>query len=156
VRRPSPSEQYITIIDNKGREKIQAVEYIVLDARKEEIYVTSDGVAYVQDSLKFKQQFQVLAELAKLPSVLENPDLVIWDPVDPRKETLIYYKRLYFVKLQEYKVVAAIVKVRQGIKFFYNFFLQESGKVKGLPVVSPAEIEIWYIAPHVNASRFGL
>lgn len=67
MRRPSPSEQYITIIDNKGSEKIQAVEYIVLDARKEEIYVTSDGVAYVQDSLKFKQQFQVLAELAKLP-----------------------------------------------------------------------------------------
>jgi len=123
VRRPAPSEQYITIIDNKGREKIQAVEYIVLDARQEEIYVTSDGLAYAQDSLRFKQQFHVLAELAKLPSVLENPDLVIWDPVDPLKETVIYYKRLYFVKFQEHKVVAAIVKVRQRIKFFYNFFL---------------------------------
>lgn len=156
MRRPTPAEQYITIIDNRGREKIQAVEYIVQDVRGEEIYVTSDGLAYARDSLEFKQQYQVLAELEKLPNVLENPDLVIWDPVDSPKETLIYYKQLYITRLQEHKVVAAIVKVRRGLKFFYNFFLQESGKVKGLPVVLPTEIEVWHVAPQVDISRFGL
>jgi hypothetical protein len=81
---------------------------------------------------------------------------VIWDPVDSPGETLIYYKRLYIGGLRERKIVSAIVKVRQGIKFLYNFFLQEGGKVKGLPVISPAEIQIWYVAPKVKRSQFGL
>jgi len=52
--------------------------------------------------------------------------------------------------------VAVIVKVRRGIKFFYNLHIQESGKVKGLMVVLPSEIEVWYIAPQVRRRLFGL
>jgi len=31
MHRPQPAEEYITVIDNKGRERIQHVEYIVTD-----------------------------------------------------------------------------------------------------------------------------
>jgi hypothetical protein len=156
VRLPSAQEQYIPILDNKGRTRIQHVEFIVDDVRQEAIYVTADGLQSVRDSLQAKVQDYLLAELDKLPNVLENPDIVIWDPVDSPGETLLYYKRLYIAELRSHKLVSAIVKVRQGIKFFYNFFLQESGKVKGLSVVSPAEIKIWYIAPKLKPSQFGL
>jgi len=44
----------------------------------------------------------------------------------------------------------------RGIKFFYNLHVQESGKVKGLPVVPPSEIEVWYIAPRIRRCQFGL
>ena len=30
---PPPAEEYITVVDNKGRERIQRVEYIVNDVR---------------------------------------------------------------------------------------------------------------------------
>lgn len=156
MRQPASSEQYVTIVDNNGRQKVQRVEYIVRDVRGEDVFVTTDGLVYTRDSLRIKQQQAVLAELDELPAVLMVPELVIWDPVDIPGETLIYYKQLYIAYYREYKVVAAIVKVRSGIKFFYNFFLQESGKVKGLPIVSPAEIEVWYIAPNVKRSQFGL
>lgn len=53
-------------------------------------------------------------------------------------------------------IVAAIVKIRGGKKFFYNFYVQESGKVKGLAVVTPAEIKIWYGASQVKLRQFGL
>jgi hypothetical protein len=56
VRKPFPSEEYITIIDNKGRERVQRVEYVVLDVRGEKVYVTADGSAYAEDSLAAKGQ----------------------------------------------------------------------------------------------------
>jgi hypothetical protein len=81
---------------------------------------------------------------------------VIWDPVEALGDTLIYYKWLYIATLRRRKLVAAIVKARRGIKFFYNLHVQESGKVKGLPIVPPSEIQIWYIAPQVKRRQFGL
>ena len=156
MQQPFPSEQYLTIIDNKGREKVQFVEYIVEDVRDERVYVTTDGLIYAKDSLAFKVQDYLIAELQQLPEILAHPDIVIWDPVDPPGDTLIYYKRLYITELHERKLVAAIVKVRRGIKFFYNLHVQESGKVKGISVVPTAEIDVWYVALRVKRSQFGL
>ena len=89
MRRPSAQEQYITILDNRGRTRIQHVEFIVDDVRREAIYITADGLQYVRNSLQAKVQDYLFAELDKLPNVLENPDIVIWDPVDSPGETLI-------------------------------------------------------------------
>lgn len=54
MRQPAPDEEYITIVDNKGRERIQHVEYIVTDVRGETVYITADGLAYARDSLNRK------------------------------------------------------------------------------------------------------
>ena len=156
MREPSPSEEYITIIDNKGRERVQRVEYIVLDVRGEEVYVTADGLAYTEDSLAAKEQNYLIEKLGRLSDILAHPDIVIWDPVEAPGDTLIYYKRFYITAIRRHKLVAAIVKARRGIKFFYNLHVQESGKVKGLPIVPSSEIQVWYITPHVKRRQFGL
>ena len=120
------------------------------------MYVTADGLAYTEDSLEAKDQSYLIEKLSKLPGILAHPDIVIWGPAEAPDDTLIYYKQLYIAALRRHKLVAAIVKVRRGIKFFYNLYVQESGKVKGLPVVPPSEIEVWYIAPRVRRYQFGL
>ena len=156
MRKPFPSEEYITIIDNKGRERVQRVEYVVLDVRGERVYVTADGLAYAEDSSAAKEQSYLIETLGRLLGILTHPDIVIWDPVEAPGDTLIYYKRLYIAALRQHKLVAAIVKARRGIRFFYNLHIQESGKVKGLPIVPPSEIQVWYIAPQVKRRQFGL
>ena len=156
MREPSPSEEYITVIDNKGRERVQRVEYVVLEVRGEKVYVTADGLAYAEDSLVAKGQNYLIEKLGKLSGILAHPDIVIWDPAEAPSDTLIYYKRLYIAALRRHKLVAAIVKARRGTKFFYNLHVQESGKVKGLPIVPPSEIQVWYIAPQVKRRQFGL
>ena len=155
VSKLSSLEQYITILDNKGREKVQFVEYVIEDVRGERVYVTTDGLAYTQDSLTFKDQTYLIVELDQLPEIIADPDLVIWDPVDQHSETLIYYKRLFVTQLQEYKLIAAIIKFRREIKFFYNMFVQENGTVKGVSVVPTSEIDLWYVASRVKKSQFG-
>ena len=156
MREPFPSEEYITIIDNKGRARVQRVEYVVLDVRGEKVYVTVDGLAYAEDSLEAKDQSYLIKKLSKLSGILAHPDIVIWDPAEAPGDTLIYYKQLYIAALRRRKLMAVIVKVRRGIKFFYNLHIQESGKVKGLPIVPPSEIEVWYIAPRIRRRQFGL
>ena len=156
MREPFPSEEDITIVDNKGRERVQRVEYVVLDVRGEKVYVTADGLAYAEDSLEAKDQSYLIEKLSKLSGILAHPDIVIWDPAEAPSDTLIYYKQVYIAVLRRRKLVAVIVKVRRGIKFFYNLHVQESGKVKGLPVVPPSEIEVWYIAPRIRRRQFGL
>jgi len=134
---------------------VQRVECVVRDVRGEEVYVTADGLAYAEDSLEAKDQSYLIEKLSKLSGIPAHPDIVIWDPAEALRETLIYYKRLYIAALHRHKLVAVIVKLRRGIKFFYNLHIQESGKVKGLPVVPPSEIEVWYISPRVRRCRFG-
>lgn len=156
MREPFPSEEYITIVDNKGRERVQRVEQVILDVRGEKVYVTADGLAYTEDSLEAKDQSYLIEKLNQLPGILAHPDIVIWDPAEAPGDTLIYYKRLHMAVLRRRKLVAVIVKVRRGIKYFYNLHVQESGKVKGLPVVPPSEIEVWYMAPRIRRRQFGL
>lgn len=50
MRRPLPDEEYVTVVNNKGREQIQHVEYFVTDILGEVVYVTVNGLAYAQDS----------------------------------------------------------------------------------------------------------
>jgi hypothetical protein len=156
VREPLPSEKYVTIVDNKGRERVQRVKYVVLDARGEQVYVTANGLAYARDSLADKGQPHIIETLNRLPNILAHPDIVIWDPAEEPGDSLIYYKWLYIAVLHRHKLIAAIVKARRGIKFFYNLHVQDSGKVKGLPVVPASEIKVWYIAPQVEQRQFGL
>lgn len=77
MREPFPSEEYITIVDNKGRERVQRVEYVVFDVRGEEVYVTADGLAYAEDSLAAKDFQYLIGELDRIPAILSHPAIVV-------------------------------------------------------------------------------
>lgn len=145
---------FITVVDDAGHEKRQRIEYTVVDVRDETVYITDGGLQYIRDSLwaKRRQRF-LLDELDRIPDVLSRPDIVIQDPM-ASNDTLIYYKRLYIEADRRHWLVAAVVKLRQGLKFLYNFHLQESGKVKGYHLDVPPEI--WYLNPQQRKRAFGL
>ena len=151
--KPLPSEEYITLIDNKGRERVQHVEYIVNDMHGEKVYVTADGLAYARDSLAAKDFDYLFEALDKIPPVLLHPDIVIHDHTSP-EDTLIYYKRIRIASLSIHQLMAVVVKIRQGIKFFYNMHPQQSGKIKGYRERVPPQV--WYIAPGKRPRNFGL
>ena len=153
MRRPLVAEASIAVVDNKGRERVQRIEYVVTDVRGETVYVTAEGLAYARDSLARKSRFDLIDEFARLPDVLADPDIVVYDYASP-DDTLIYYKRIYLRSEHEYELVAAVVKLRQGVKFLYNFHSQESGKVKGAREAET--IAVWYIAPGKRPREFGL
>jgi hypothetical protein len=69
-------------------------------------------------------------------------------------DTLIYYKRIYIKPERRHWLVAVVVKLQPGIKFLYNFHLQESGKVKGYHYDVPPKI--WYLNPQQRKKTFGL
>jgi len=145
---------FITIVDNSGRAKRQRIEYSIADVQGETIYVTDGGLRYIQDSLwaKKHQRF-LLDELDRLPDVISQADIVIWDSM-ANDDTLLYYKQLYIESQEQQWLVVAVVKIYQSIKFLYNFHLQESGKVKGYHLdVLP---EIWYLNPQLRKRIFGL
>ncbi len=153
TRIPDPDEGYIAILDNQGREQIQHVEYIVTDVRNESIYVTTDGIIYTQDSLTRKGQEHIFEIIDRIPTILAQPAIVIQDHVSP-DDTLLYYGQVYIPALAQVQLLCVVVKVRQGIRFFYNFFPQQSGKVKGYREMPPPAI--WYIAPGQNPRNYGL
>lgn len=153
MRHPPPAEEYITVVDNKGRERIQRVEYIVTDVRGETVYVTVDGLAYARDSLIRKGQDHILEVFDRIPSVLAHPEIVIRDHQSP-DDTLIYYKRLYVPMIARRQLVCVVVKIRRGTRYLYNCFAQQSGKVKGYREIPPPEV--WYIAPGERLRDYGL
>ena len=153
MRNPLPSEEYVTIVDNKGREKVQHVEYVVQDVRGEKVYVTADGLAYAQDSLEAKGFYYLIKEFDRIPAILSHPDIVIHDHTSP-EDTLVYYKRIYIASMDIYQLVAVVIKIRQSIKFLYNLHPQQSGKVKGYRERLPPLV--WYIAPGKRPRNFGL
>lgn len=153
VRKPTPAEEYITILDNKDRKRVQHVEYIVLDVRSEQVYITADGLTYATDSLAAKDFRTFINELERIPAVLSNPEIVIRDHTSP-DDTLIYYKHLRIVSVGITQLIAVVVKWRQGTKFFYNMHPQESGKVKGYREAVPPEV--WYLASGKSLKEFGV
>ena len=153
MRRPQPAEEYIIIVDNKGRERIQHVEYIVTDVRGETVYVTVDGLTYARDSLARKAHYYLIDQFDRIPDILAQPDIVVYDHTSP-DDTFIYYKRIYVRSMQTSQLVAAVVKLRQGVKFLYNLHPQQSGKVKGYRESVPPKV--WYIAPDRKRRDFGL
>jgi len=153
MRRPQPAEEYVTIVDNKGRERIQRVEYAVTDVRGETVYVTADGLAYARDSLTRKAHYYLIDEFKRIPDILAQPDIVIYDHTSP-DDTLIYYKQIYIRSMHVHQFVATVVKCRRDIKFFYNLHVQQSGKVKGYR--EPVPPSAWYIAPGRERRDFGL
>ncbi|MBC8445926.1 MAG: hypothetical protein H8D74_01870 [Chloroflexi bacterium] len=146
--------KYITIVDDAGRRKRQRVEYVVEDMKGEIVYVTREGLQYTRDALRRKRHYSLLKRLDVIPGVLTHPDIVIWDP--DRKDTLLYYRRIYFPSVRRYALICAVIKVREGIKFLYNSFIQQSGKVKGHNVISAPMIKIWYIHPRKRPKQFGI
>lgn len=148
------ASDFITIVDNHGNEKRQRIEYTISDVQGEIVYVTDGGLRYIQDSLwaKRHQRF-LLEELDRLPDVISNADIVVWDSMAD-DDTLLYYKHLYIASQEQPWLVVAVVKIRQNTKFLYNFHLQESGKVKGYHLDMPPEI--WYLNPQQRKRTFGL
>jgi hypothetical protein len=153
MRRPQPAEEYVTVVDNKGRERIQRVEYIVTDVRGEMVYITVDGLAYARDSLARKAHYYLIDQCDRISDILAQPDIVVCDHTSP-DDTLIYYKRVYIRSMHVSQLVAAVVKFRQGVKFLYNLHPQQSGKVKGYRESVPPTV--WYIAPGRKRRDFGL
>lgn len=153
MQKPSPSEEYIIITDNKGRTQVQRVEYIVLDVKGDKIYVTVEGLNYTEDSLDAKDFHYLIEQFDKIPAILSRPDIVIHDYGSPQ-DTLIYYKQLRIAELGIHQLIAVVVKQREGMKFFYNMHPQQSGSVKGYhKKIFP---QVWYIAPNKKYSHFGL
>jgi hypothetical protein len=130
MRYPEPEEEYITILDNRGRERIQHVEYLVTDVQGDTIYVTDDGLAYIHDALVRKGQEHLLDLIESIPMILANPQIVVADHLAP-DDTLLYYGYLYIPEVRTKQLMCIVVKVRWGLRFVYNFFPQQSGKVKG-------------------------
>ncbi len=153
MRPPDSNEEYIIVVDNKGRERIQRVEYIVTDVRAETVHITVDGLAYVRDSLRRKGQDHIARVFDRIPTVLTHPEIVIQDHLSP-DDTLLYYKRVYISAIAQYQLGCVVIKVRQKVRYLYNFFVQQSGKVKGYREVPPPKI--WYIAPHKKPRDYGL
>lgn len=153
IRSPDPHEEYITLIDNQGRERVQHVVYIVTDVRNNSIYVTTDGLLYAQDSLRRKGQDHILTMIDAIPTILSEPTIVIQDHLSP-DDTLLYYRQRYIPALAQHQLLCVVVKIRQDIRFFYNFFPQQSGKVKGCREVP--QPTIWYIARGQNPRNYGL
>lgn len=153
IRNPQPDEEYITIVDNQGQERVQRVEYIVTDVGDAIIYITADGLLYAQDSLVRKGQEHILDIVDRIPDVLAQPEIVIQDHLSP-DDTLLYYKQVYIPLLARHQFICVVVKVRRGIRFFYNYFPQQSGKVKGHREIPPPSI--WYVAPGQNPRNYGL
>ncbi len=121
--------------------------------REEQVYITADGLTYAEDSLVAKD-FQFLVKmLTRIPAILASPEIVIRDHTSP-DDTLIYYKAVYIAALNSTQLMAVVVKLRQGIKFFYNMHPQESGKIKGYRESVPPEV--WYLAPGRSLREFGL
>src|SRR3990167_8765294 len=121
--------EFITIIDDRGREKQQRVESVVTDVRGEQVLITTDGLYYISDSLHRKGQSHLLEFITRIPSALLHPEIVVWDHTT-QNDTLLYYKHFYVARDKRRRLFVAIVKNRKGIKFLYNFHLQTSGKVK--------------------------
>ena len=153
MRRPQPAEEYIITVDNKGRERIQRVEYVVTDVRGETVYVTTDGLVYARDSLARKAHYYLMDEFKRIPDILAHPDIVVYDYTSP-DDTLVYYKRIYIRSMHIHQLVAVVVKFRRDVKFFYNLHPQQSGKVKGYREQAP--LRVWYIAPGRKRRDFGL
>lgn len=120
MREPFPSEEYINIVDNKGRERVQRVEHVVLDVRGEKVYVTADGLAYAEDSLEAKDFDYLIEEFGKIPTILSHPDIVIHDHTS-LEDTLIYYKRIRVASLGIHQLIAVVVKVPTGHQVFLQY-----------------------------------
>ena len=61
---------------------------------------------------------------------------------------------MYIPVIARHQLVCIVVKVRQGIRYLYNFFVQQSGKVKGCREIPPPEV--WYVAPNKKLRDYGL
>lgn len=143
----------IIIVDNQRREKRERVESVVTDVAGETVFLTVEGLNYATDSLRAKRQEHLVQLLARVPAILMHPDIVIWHYASA-DDALLYYKRLYVPAEHRYRFLVAVVKVRKGIKFLYNFHLQASDKVKGHG--QKTKPEIWYIHPKKRKRQFGL
>ena len=123
------------------------------DVRGEDVYITADGLGYARYSLMRKEQDEILEVFDRIPTILAHPEIVIKDPKSP-DETRLYYKRVYVPAMGRHQLLCIVVKVRQGVRYLYNFFAQQSGKVKGHR--ETPRPEILYIANKKRPRDYGL
>ena len=114
---------------------------------------TADGLGYAQYSLMRKGQDDMVDLLDRIPKILAHPEIVIQDTQSP-DDTLLYDKRVYVPAMVRHQLLCVVVKVRQDTCYLYNFFPQQSGKVKGYWQEQPPTI--LYIAPKKRPRDYGL
>lgn len=146
----------ILIIDNAGQRKWETIKYNCVDMRDEIVHITEEGLQYSRDSLTRKRQHYLIDRLNDLCKDLAHSDIVIWDPSVDEKDTLLYYRRVYFQQFGRHQLICLVVKVRDGIKYLYNIFLQQSSKVKGYETVPADAYDVWYLAPNTRPKQYGI
>lgn len=109
---------------------LQTIIYSVEDILGNKVYFTEEADDYIKYSRGSREtQKYALNYLHKIPAILKDPSIVIFDPEDISEQTLVYYKEIHVKEKQKQVLFALIVKAYNE-KIVYNFHPQESGKVK--------------------------
>ncbi|MBC8186419.1 hypothetical protein H8E88_35505 [candidate division KSB1 bacterium] len=77
---------------------------------------------------KIGQQY-VLNYLNKIPIILADPSIIIYDPEDVLNKTFLYYKEIHIKEKSKQVLFSLVVKLLKE-RIVYNFFPQESGRAK--------------------------
>ena len=109
---------------------LQTILYSIEDIFGNQVYYTEEAEKYIKDSRSHKRgQKYVQRYLHKIPALLKDPSIVIIDPEDVSESTLLYYKEVYVREKNKQVLFTLVVKVWKE-RIIYNFYPQESEKVK--------------------------
>jgi hypothetical protein len=109
---------------------LQTIIYSVEDVLSDKVYYTEEADRYIKDSrARKKGQQYVVNYLQKIPGVLKDPAIIITDPDDSSDKTILYYKEIYIQEKKKQLLFTLVVKIFRE-RIIYNFYPQESGKVK--------------------------
>ena len=109
---------------------VQKILYGVNDVFKKKVYYTEEADKYIKDSrIRKRGQQYLINYLYKIPGILKDPSIVIVDCEDIFGKTLLYYKEL-FIKEKNRQIFSTLVVKLFRERIIYNFYPQESGKIK--------------------------
>lgn len=130
----------------------QTIVYTVEDVFQEQVHFTREAEQYIRDSRARKPwQRYALDYLVRIPAILRDPSIVIADPEDATERTLLYYKEVYVREKGRYVLFCLVVK-RNGYKLVYNFYPQETGKVKARRRKPPPKV--LYLRPGAKRRKY--
>jgi len=131
---------------------LQTIRYTVEDIFGNNIYFTKEAERYIQDSRSRKRgQQYVLNYLNKIPTLLRDPSIVIVDSDDITEKTILYYKEVYVEEKRKQILFTLVVKTLKE-RIVYNYYPQESGKVKSRLGKLPQKI--LYLKSGFSKSRY--
>jgi len=108
----------------------QTILYGVTDIFEKKVYYTEEAEKYIKDSrIRKRGQQYLINYLHKIPGILRDPSIVIVDSEDISGNTLLYYKELFIAEKSRQILLTLVVKLFIE-RIIYNFYPQESGKVK--------------------------